>query len=392
MRGSGGSVVRFAVRIALFWLPVVVVFGLLEVGLWRTGESWPVDRVLDVQQRQPDAIFMRGLLDQSFYAYKWRGVLRSRPRVLALGSSRVLKFRRTMFGTESGVFYNAGGLVTNVGDLEAFAERLPPEPTPQVLILGIDLWWLNPAHAPGDEFLIEDDGAWSWQGHLLALRTLLGRPSAIGPLFRPQLFPHPEGIGVIARRRGEGFRPDGSLESNLPLPQTAEGWAFVDREKPPILRSIRRGVGFFEPAEDVAAPRLERLQRALTRLRSRGIQVIGFAPPICSEGVRLLDTEPRQSGLWNAFRSRVAAVFAAEGLSFFDASSPDRLGLDDRYMIDGIHAEETFHVHLLRRMLDDPRLAALLPGTLPVLDAALSSPKTNFWHAELAPPASPGSP
>jgi hypothetical protein len=54
------------------------------------------------------------------------------------------------------------------------------------------------------------------------------------------------------------------------------------------------------------------------------------------------------------------------------------LGLDDRYMIDGIHAEETFHVHMLRRMLGDPRLAALLPGTLPVLDAALSSPKTNF--------------
>jgi hypothetical protein len=59
------------------------------------------------------------------------------------------------------------------------------------------------------------------------------------------------------------------------------------------------------------------------------------------------------------------------------------MGLDDRYMIDGIHGGETLHVHVLRRMLRDPRVAEALPEAAGVLDAALGSSRTNFWSADI---------
>jgi hypothetical protein len=113
---------------------VAAAAGLLEVVLWRTGESWPLAKVLGTQGQRRDALFLRGLLDQSLYAYKWRAVLERRPRVLALGSSRVMKFRAEMFGEDAADFYNAGGLVTSIEDLEQFVERLPADQTPRVVV------------------------------------------------------------------------------------------------------------------------------------------------------------------------------------------------------------------------------------------------------------------
>ena len=52
-------------------------------------------------------------------------------------------------------------------------------------------------------------------------------------------------------------------------------------------------------------------------------------------------------------------------------------------MSDGEHAEETFHVHVLKALLGDDRLSAALPGARAVLDRAIASPRTNYWEPDL---------
>jgi hypothetical protein len=157
----------------------------------------------------------------------------------------------------------------------------------------------------------------------------------------------------------------------------------VDPDRPTTVKRIRTGAGFFRPAPAVSGPRLQALRDALSKLRDRGILVVGFAPPICSEGVRLLETDPRHRRFWFQYRYRLERTFGELDLPYVDASSPGRIGLDDRYMIDGIHGGETLHVHVLRRMLHDPRVAEALPEATGVLDAALGSSRTNFWSADI---------
>jgi len=377
----------FARRAALFWAPFVIVAAVFEAALWRSGESWPVKRTLEAQARDAGAIALRGLLDQSFYAYKHAGLRRARPRVLALGSSRVMKFRAAMFGADAPRFYNAGGLVVNVEDLVAFADALARAEAPAVVLLGVDMWWLNAARPAEDGFSrgIHEDGARSWQGHVLAWRELLRRSDMLRATL-PALAPGAgtaRRIGLQARLHGEGFRHDGSLESGLPVPADARGWRFVDRERPTVARRIRRGVELFEPTHGVAPARVARLRRGLLRLRGRGCLVVGFAPPVYSGAAALLEQDERHRRLWREYREVLPRLFAALDMPYVDASTPARLGLDDRYLLDGFHPEETFLVHLLRRMLQDPRVAGALPTAGAAVERALASPRTNYWHADL---------
>jgi hypothetical protein len=97
--------------------------------------------------------------------------------------------------------------------------------------------------------------------------------------------------------------------------------------------------------------------------------------------VRLLETDPRHRRFWFQYRERLERTFDELGLPYVDASSPGRMGLDDRYMIDGIHGGETLHVHVLRRMLRDPRVAEALPEAAGVLDALGSRERT--WSADI---------
>lgn len=373
----------FLARVALFWSPVIFVFCLLEIVLWSTGESWPLARVLEIQSQRREAIFMRGVLDQSLYAYKWRTLLERRPEILALGSSRVMKFRAEMFGDDSATFYNAGGLVTSIEDLGAFVKGFPADRGPRVLILGIDPWWLRPGRSSDENFRVSHDGALSWQEHLLALRALVRDPRMVraGPsLLRGSAAE--DRIGMHARATGQGFRYDGSLDSGPRSPRRRSGASFVDPERPTTVKRIRTGTGFFKPSPRVSGPRLHALRQALSALQSRGILVVGFAPPVCSEGVGLLETDPRHQRFWFQYRDRVKRMFDELGLPFVDASSPTELGLDDRFMIDGIHGGETLYVHLLRRMLDDPRVSEALPTASRVVDAAILSSSTDFWRAD----------
>ena len=54
-------------------------------------------------------------------------------------------------------------------------------------------------------------------------------------------------------------------------------------------------------------------------------------------------------------------------------------------MSDGIHAEETFQIHVLKALLHDDRVRAALPGAEAILDRALASPATNYWNPDLGP-------
>jgi hypothetical protein len=378
----------FGLAVVRFFAPVALLLAGFEAFLWRVGESWPVSRVVRVQQAQPEAIFLRQFLDQAFYRYKYLNWSRERPSVLVLGSSRVMPFRAPMFGRDSAAFYNAGGMIQSLDDLDSFVNRLQPGQTPRVVLLGVDMWWLNgnwPSHdglTPG----IDKDGAAQWQDHVMALRHFVTHPKDAVSFLRHGIAPRNTGlrIGIAARFQEAGFRADGSFIRSHPLPRSAEQWRFVDREHPTVGERIRAGEKQFVPGGGIDPDRVATLRRIVTRLQSSGTLVIGYMPPVATVYASLLEADPRFSGLWKEYVRMIPALFAELGTPCVNAAIPTVLGADDRYLSDGVHAEETFALLVIRKALEDPRVAAAIRTSGSVLDSILASPRTNYWYPDFS--------
>jgi hypothetical protein len=376
----------FGLAVVRFFAPVALLLAGFETLLWRVGESWPVSRVVRVQQAQPEAIFLRQFLDQAFYRYKYLNWSRERPSVLVLGSSRVMSFRAPMFGRDSAAFYNAGGMIQSLDDLDSFVNRLQPGETPRVVLLGIDMWWLNgnwPSHdrlTPG----IEKDGAAQWQDHVIALRHFITHPKEAVSFLRHGIRASNTRlrIGIAARFREAGFRTDGSFIRNHPLPRNAEQWRFVDREHPTVGERIRAGEKQFVPSEGIDPSRVATLKRIVTQLQSSGALVIGYIPPVATVYARVLEADSRFSGLWKEYVMMIPALLADLGIPYVNAAVPTLVGADDHYLSDGVHTEETFALLVIRKALEDPRVAAAIQISASVVDSILASPRTNYWYPD----------
>jgi len=297
----------FLLRLLAFSIVPAFVLALGETVILGSGEAWSIERVLARQQARPGSLYLRGI-DQSFYAYKFRGVLERRPQVLVAGSSRTMKFRSEMFGNRASAFYNAGGMVTSLRDLRDSFERLPSARTPDVLLLGVDLWWLNDQVPPNFSFDAEigKDAAWNFDQHIVGLRWLLKRPGTFANeasgLIRGA---GDDAIGIGAREQGGGFRADGSFKSPLQVPRPGEAWLFVDREVPPIIERVRSASANFPPASQVSPERLDLLDLVLTRYEKAHVLVMGYLPPFSSEVVASLRSDERHAPFWSDFRRRV---------------------------------------------------------------------------------------
>jgi hypothetical protein len=368
---------KFARRLLLFWSPILLLLGGLELLFWTAGETRSIASVLAYQNSHPNALFLRGKFDQQISHYKFLGLTQARPRILALGSSRVMKFRSEMFGEGRRNFYNGTGLVTQIEDLDDFLELFRNN-LPEVIILGIDPWILNDQRQMSHRLATEAgaDAALDWKAHLAVLRHLKGRD--IRRLWQAVRHHTPDRIGAAATLNNEGYRWDGSFATHLPT--EGADWTFKDRESPPIPERIRKAEKGFEPTPYASPVRIQKLRRDLQGLKNHGVTVIGFLPPVSSESNHLLSTLPQHQQFWSEYKTVTARLFKELGFPFTDATDLASLGLDDRYMTDGIHAEETFHLYLLRHMLKDPRVQAALPHAAGAVKVALADPATNFYY------------
>jgi hypothetical protein len=375
---------QFFRRLTCFCSPPALVLLAGVSVLQGSGETWPVERVIAYQRAHPDALFLRAT-DQAFYAYKYRAVIEKNPSILVAGSSRTMKFRAPMFGDQANAFYNAGGILNSARDVDDFSMVLPESRTPRVLLLGVDLWWLNEGVPEVFDLRAEISNAdGGFDEHVVGLRWLVRHPRTFVNEAASLIGGRAErAVGISAREKGGGFRADGSFKSPLPAPRSVSGWRFVDRETPPVIERVKDAVGNFPPAAGLSRRRLTVLDNALGRYQARGVFVIGYFPPFSSEVAAQLASDPRHSRFWSEFRGSVPDVFRRHGFPVMDASEAASVSMDDRAMSDGFHAEETFHLRVLKALMRDDRVREMFPGAEPVLDRALASPKTNYWEADL---------
>lgn len=369
---------RFVGRLALVLSPFVLLILSSELLLAASRETWTAPQVIEYQSAHQRVLYSRKFLDEQMQEYKVDLLLAHPRRIAAVGSSRVMQFRGWMFGPDSSDFINLGGMIQSLDDLEVMADSAPASTLPRMVILGVDIRWLNGnSHDLGQLSLVRSRSL-GWQDHLRAARAFVTRPRVVISAMQ-RLAAGRQDIGIRALVDSSGFRRDGSFRWPYKVPGSTQ-WAYRDRLEPTAVERIRGGMQGFEHSNGVDSVRLAQLARILDTLQRRGVHVAGFIPPLAHPVIEELERDPGDRGLYEQFVPAVTRVFGARGLPLVDGSITERLGLDDRAMGDGYHAMEMLHVVVLAKLLENPDVQRMLRVSRQWLLSRLQDDGTNHWY------------
>jgi hypothetical protein len=212
----------FLLKAAAVMSPVLLFIAFSEAFLAMSGETTPIhDVALRHLPGGPPGIYSPMFFGSQSRRLHLERIFRLRPKVLALGSSRVERFREEMFAPGAD-FYNACQTIRDVASLRDFVNSLPPDYAPQAVLIGVDCWWVNRAAQPQDALddwrneLRRDDTQIA-NAHLMAFQNLADTvwQRDIARETYERIFARDDGglkrYGVSAWSEG-GYRNDGSYQ------------------------------------------------------------------------------------------------------------------------------------------------------------------------------------
>lgn len=306
------------------------------------GEYLPAKKVAEKQLTSNEKVVYGTALHDIKIDYKNYMLGKIHPKIVSLGSSRVMQFRDYMFSKQ---FYNLGGVMTSVHRGVNFAPRIIKE-APDLVIIGADIWWFNekfhslnyhrwekPIKNSGDvspKFKFNDILS-------IAKWYLKGRIST--KEISNQIFIGGRHIG-IAGLRGDGFGPDGTQYYTRTMigEKVSQDIKFSD-----TLRMVNSGVDKFLYSSVANNQHVDRFTRLVKTMENNKIHVIIFLPPFAPEVyARMNELEDKYSYI-NELRGKLKA----RGIIFHDFTNPSTLGSNSCEFIDGFHGGEVTYLRIL---------------------------------------------
>lgn len=338
-------------------LGLLIIAPLSFMWLYQSGDS-AVERAVQSQAAGNFALFGSGI-SQDFMDYKLRLYEALKPKIVALGSSRVMQFRGAWF-TQS--FLNMGGAAGNLAVLRATIDAMLAVSRPEVVIIGLDFWWFMPQWEKEPNETVRRTTntynygfanlkkPWEWLLEGKISFSELGAPilGIFGKGFRADRY------GIMAQQTNDGFGPDGSWYYTAEITglRLAPDYQFRD-----TLQNIRNGVkAFYHAAKNQDGPALSHVEafaEIYCRLRSRGTRTFVFMPPLASATLATM----RHEDYPHLYKLREALI--ESGIDVADLTNPALIGGNDCEFIDGFHGGEIMYARILRLLADRwPQLLA----------------------------------
>ena len=339
-------------------LPVLLLFPIVEIVAWRTGDTIPPEVAARMQTEDPHPRWA-GSREAFSARFKLIRVGRERPDVLIMGASRMCQFRGEMFRPYS--FYNLSRVSWPLDTYPGLFRHLPEGYTPKIILFGLDFFLFNPTYASEPDFKrgVPRYATPTWRDHLLILRdtfvALCENPAAI---FADGHDPHngEPVIGLHPSTDGSGFRQDGSepqLDSDLEKYRAPH----YDLLKGNILNRMPLYFG-----DAMGTGEMAQFEEFAALARAKGITLVAVQMPMYGPLVRHLEKDGR-FGILADFRAHIAnGYFARLGVPVFDYLNFQPYSDDKRYFIDACHPTETVSAAVVVALLSDPRMKALLPA------------------------------
>jgi hypothetical protein len=287
-------------------------------------------------------------LNQNTFAYKIELVRHAKPKIIALGSSRILEVREEFFNTP---FVNCGGAMNNLEEGKVFLMELFRYHKPEILLLGLDFWWFSDLFSQRETFdYHRNTGADLTLDKLIKPYNFL-ISSKISPRDYLQILllkndknhiTNYNNLGFTAIKRSDGFRKDGSylyastISGFAPEGQRIIG--FNDRLDPK-----RR----FEFGTDLSRNRLNALTEILKMCINHNVVPIIIIPPVSTVAYKRIVSRPEKYGYVLRFQEYVGAL-PYETYDFHDIRKAEST---DCECIDGFHIGDVAYQKILLKIL-----------------------------------------
>ena len=251
--------------------------------LFYIGEFIPIDDVIRMQRDNHEIIYGRR---EVFSTYKWEAIQQRTPKVLILGSSRVMAFRSQFFHLNEDAIYNGGMELTNIRRVKWMLDELAQQSKlPEIIILGLDQDWFLPERASSTKIgRIQISAPMSQPPDL---PTILNRVRAVianiienryaiaDILDRRDPFYQAYTIGFNGIVSSNGFRWDGSRIVNpLRLHTLSDEQRFSN-----VYRLISANAERFRRSSAYDMEALDVLQDIIKFCNEHNIALITFSPP-----------------------------------------------------------------------------------------------------------------
>lgn len=371
------GVVKLARALGLLAAPFACLYGFAWYVLSASGELEPVERVIEVQRTSAGVVLFGPAYTDNTTSYKLRAVLRRRPEVVVLGSSRVMPIRTEFF--RRGVsFYNAGARVRRVEYFNDFLERLPAGGEPRVIIAGLDQWLFAPGLIVPTGAALELTRPDPTPVQILGNRLrVIFRDYLVGKYTLRGLMSEKSGalsFGTRARVQGRGFRNDGSYRFTVEADPEVQEKVF----QAALRDMVAPGVMAYAPGLTVSSEVVGEVRRFLLACRARGIYVVGFLPPFRHRILEVLTSAPDRYGYLAKIAPTLAPVFEEAGFGFFDFSDLARLGASDEEALDTMHMSEKAYVRLFVEMVRRDAVLRRFVADVESLSATLAGSRSHY--------------
>lgn len=310
------------------------------------GEYTAYEKVVRQQRNTPHKCLYGLALHNTDFDYKVYLLREVKPKIVVLGSSRVLQMRAQFFSQPA---MTAGRAMTSITEGRAFLHELLKNP-PEILIIGVDYAWFNgrdpqpdidvkfPVIKAGpDNPGIFSDGIkfykWLWQGRL-SLSDLTG-------VFDSDSCD----IGLAARNKKKGYGPDGSYYyTDIITGSAPNGDSGFNNS----LMDVEKGIGGFKYATSADDDSVDGFLTLVETLEKNHIHTMIFFPPYASA---VNERMSRFAGKYT-YINDLKHKFRQQHVSYYDFTDASTLGADDCEFVDGFHGGEVLYARILNAMAD----------------------------------------
>jgi hypothetical protein len=328
---------KFLLYIVLLLLPFAIIITPAYCVLYKAGELH--DITYYIRDLKTNQYF--GLAYSEMNApYKFRMANYKQPKVLAIGSSRIMQVREDVINPLYS-FYNAGGATESIEGLEIFVRQLSY--TPELIIVNLDQFPFNPnftIHNPGGGKAISFDPVKSNLSGIINTCLTFISDFMKGKLSQ-DIFTS-DNLGITARVNKNGFANDGSYHYtyNELHPELQKDYGFSNTKSRIRLHNRR-----FEEGDKVDKTLLPKFSRFLDMCQNRGIKVIAIIPPFAPTINELLRADGGYTYMDKIYTDLSPVFQSYKDCYLYDFRDVE--GLDDSYYVDGFHGSVVVYNKIL---------------------------------------------
>jgi hypothetical protein len=333
----------------IIWISLFALMGLLPYLLTYIylESNYENNSYSDIVKRQLKNDSLYGdALNQNFFTYKLELIKNKKPKIIALGSSRVMQFRKESFNAS---FINAGGSMQNLNEGYKFLENMYQFHKPEYIILGLDFWWFNDNYPEGVHFPQHENNGKTLTYNKL-YKTILWLVNGKIKILLPNKekienrYTNYDNLGFNAIFTSTGFRSDGSrlYGDHIFGIERSPDENFSD-----TFARIRDGNRRFEYGNELPKNRVETLYKIIKLIEENDTKIILIIPPIANDVYRKMKNY--QYGFVDKFRELINSLNEEN----YDYHNPSVISKDDCEFVDGFHGGDVFFNRILKNMHDN---------------------------------------